>query len=146
MPSFVVDRPGTYVAQLIVNDGTVNSAPDTVTISTLNSAPVANAGPDQAVSVGQAVGLDGSASSDVDGDPLTFSWALTSAPAAELVVADGRWPSALIRDSHVAQQLLGTGGPCSGSAANRRAGTELGVPAGEAPRSHPGRPSRASLP
>jgi hypothetical protein len=80
MPVFVVDRPGTYVAQLIVNDGTVNSAPDTVTISTLNSAPVANAGPDQTVFLGDTVTLDGSGSSDVDGDPLTFGWSLTSAP------------------------------------------------------------------
>jgi hypothetical protein len=44
-PTFVVDVAGTYVALLIVNDGTTNSLPDTVTISTRNSAPVANAGP-----------------------------------------------------------------------------------------------------
>jgi len=37
------------VAQLIVNDGKVDSAPDTVVITTENSAPVANAGPDQTV-------------------------------------------------------------------------------------------------
>ncbi|MCB1852965.1 MAG: PKD domain containing protein, partial [Gammaproteobacteria bacterium] len=41
MPTFEVDVPGTYLAQLIVNDGTVDSAPDTVTISTENTAPVA---------------------------------------------------------------------------------------------------------
>src|SRR5262249_51623901 len=41
-PTFVVDVFGVYVLQLIVNDGTVNSAPDTVQISTQNSAPVAN--------------------------------------------------------------------------------------------------------
>ena len=33
----MVDRPGAYVAQLIVNDGTVDSAPDRVTISGLLS-------------------------------------------------------------------------------------------------------------
>ena len=44
-PTFVADKFGTYVVQLIVNDGTVNSAPDTVTITTQNSPPVANAGP-----------------------------------------------------------------------------------------------------
>ena len=43
-PTFVVDKPGTYVVQLIVNDGTVDSLPDTVTISTQNSRPVAKAG------------------------------------------------------------------------------------------------------
>lgn len=38
-----------------------------------NNAPIADAGPDQSVSVGAPVTLDGSASSDVDGDSLTFS-------------------------------------------------------------------------
>jgi RHS repeat-associated protein len=31
-PQFIPDKPGTYIAQLIVNDGAVNSAPDTVQI------------------------------------------------------------------------------------------------------------------
>jgi len=43
-PTFVLDFPGTYVVELIVNDGLVDSDPDTVTISTDNSDPVANAG------------------------------------------------------------------------------------------------------
>ena len=79
-PTFVVDLPGTYTAQLIVRDGTVDSAPDTVTITMLNSRPVANAGPDQAVVVGDTVHLTGSKSSDVDGDLLTYHWSVFSAP------------------------------------------------------------------
>src|SRR5262249_53703958 len=77
-PTLVVDVPGTYVAQLIVNDGHVNSAPATVTIVTANSPPVANAGLDQAVSVGQLVQLDGSQSSDVDRDVLAYRWSFMS--------------------------------------------------------------------
>ncbi len=80
MPTLVVDQPGTYVAELIVNDGTVDSAPDTVTISTDNSPPVAEAGPNQTVLVNETVTLDGSGSSDVDGDPLSYQWALTTVP------------------------------------------------------------------
>jgi hypothetical protein len=80
-PTFVVDRPGTYIVQLIVNDGKVNSAPDTVTITTNNTLPVANAGPDQTVAVGATVTLDGSQSSDVDGDPLLFTWIFTQVPS-----------------------------------------------------------------
>ena len=83
-PTFVVDQPGTYVVQLIVNDGTVDSATDTVTISTTNSEPVADAGADQAASFGDTVTLNGSGSSDVDNDPLTYSWSLTSVPAGSL--------------------------------------------------------------
>jgi RHS repeat-associated protein len=87
-PSFVVDRPGLYIAQLIVNDGVAGSAPDTVLISTINSAPVANAGTDQTVPVAGTATLDGSGSTDVDGDVLTFTWALTAQPPGSTAVLD----------------------------------------------------------
>ena len=80
-PTFVVDLSGTYVVQLIVSDGMVDSAPDSVSIRTDNSAPVADAGADQSALVGATVSLDGSASGDVDGDGLSYAWSLTSVPA-----------------------------------------------------------------
>jgi subtilase family serine protease len=46
-----------------------------------NNAPLANAGPDQFGFVGQPVLLNGTASSDPDGDTLTFTWHFTSVPA-----------------------------------------------------------------
>lgn len=79
-PEFTSDVPGTYIAQLIVNDGQIDSAPDTLTITTQNSAPVARAGDDQTVFVGEEVVLDGTASSDIDGDPLQYFWSLSARP------------------------------------------------------------------
>ncbi|MBU2182384.1 MAG: PKD domain-containing protein, partial [Gammaproteobacteria bacterium] len=80
MPSFVIDVAGTYQFQLIVNDGLLDSPPDTMTVSTDNSPPVANAGADQNPFVGDLAQLDGSASYDVDGDALTYRWSVTSRP------------------------------------------------------------------
>jgi hypothetical protein len=42
--------------------------------ATINHAPLANAGTDQTVNAGTAVTLNGSASSDPDGNPLTYLW------------------------------------------------------------------------
>lgn len=68
---------------LVVSNGSVSSTPAGVTITVNappapNPAPIANAGPDQAVSSGATVALDGSASSDSAGLPLSYAW---TAPA-----------------------------------------------------------------
>ena len=88
-PTFVADRAGTYVAQLIVNDGLLSSTPSTVTISTACSQPLANPGMNQNVTVGQAVSLNGSGSGDVCHDPLTYLWSLTTRPAGSGATLSG---------------------------------------------------------
>jgi N-acetylneuraminic acid mutarotase len=81
-PSFTADVPGNYVVSLAVNDGKVSSAASTVTVTAkaANSAPVANPGPNRSVLLGTTVTFDGTASSDPDGDPLTYDWQVTGRP------------------------------------------------------------------
>ncbi len=54
-----------------------DTASVTVTVNAVNDAPVAEAGADQSVRVSQNVTLDGSRSSDVEGDALRYGWQQT---------------------------------------------------------------------
>jgi fibro-slime domain-containing protein len=81
VPSFTPDKQGLYTVELVVNDGFASSAPDTMVIDTMNARPVANAGPDQLVAISELALLSGNASSDADGDILTYKWSLLSKPS-----------------------------------------------------------------
>ena len=117
-PTITIDKPGNYVLQLVVSDGTFSSSPSQVTISTRNSAPVAIAGNDQKAQVGVAVQLDGSKSHDVDGDPLTYKWTLVLPPGSSATldnpaavnpkftpdVLDDYYATLVVNDGHVDSQ------------------------------------------
>ncbi len=113
-PSFVADVPGSYVAQLIVNNGVQSSAPATVTISTGCAQPQANAGANQSVGLGAKVVLDGSGSGDVCRDALTYSWTFTTLPtgsASTLTGASTVAPSFVpdVAGTYVAQLIVNNG-------------------------------------
>jgi hypothetical protein len=56
---------------------------------TTNTAPVADAGADQSVTICSTAALNGSGSSDAEGDALTFNWSLVTAPAGSLAEISG---------------------------------------------------------
>jgi hypothetical protein len=68
--------PANYTFTLTVSDSKLNSQPDqiAITLKQSNQAPEAKAGVDQSIDEGTLVTLDGSASTDPDGDPLIYSW------------------------------------------------------------------------
>lgn len=83
------DRPGLWSVSLEVAAGGRRSDPAAATVTALaarNSPPRANAGPAQSGTVGALVRLDGTASADADGDPLTFQWIVLAQPLASLLL------------------------------------------------------------
>ena len=95
---FSVVQATTVVA---VNAGTMNindlvragfsltQAQTIITALAANTAPVANAGPDQNVDVDDLVTLTGAGSSDANGNPLTYAWTLTTVPEGSTATLTG---------------------------------------------------------
>jgi hypothetical protein len=92
----LVPRDGaTLTFQLVISDGQLSGAPDfvNVTVTNVNHAPSADAGPDQVVKEGSPVTLDGSASFDPDGESLSYVWTQTGGPLVALTGGTTTQPS-----------------------------------------------------
>ena len=78
-PSFWADTTGTFIVELTVDDGESSDSDEvSVEVIAANDVPVAYAGPDQTVNVGDTVQLNGNGSYDPDGDPLGYTWRFVS--------------------------------------------------------------------
>lgn len=69
--------------------------------------PVADAGANQSVTSGTLVALDGSGSSDPDGDALTFTWTQTDGPPVEISDASTAAPTFTAPAAATAQVVVG---------------------------------------
>src|SRR5271157_5032922 len=125
-PTFVASNAGSYFAELWLGSnggcsvaaglGPNGAQPnaDFVKISTVNSQPVANAGPAQNLQVPQTVQLDGTGSTDVDGNALTYSWTIISKPTGSAAaLSSSTYPQptfyADIVGTYVAQLIVNDG-------------------------------------
>jgi len=90
----------TLLFQLTVSDGVATSLPSLVTVTVTNPdrVPVARAGNAQSVVARTTVTLDGSGSTDADGNPLTYAWTQTAGPAVVLSSATAQKPTFVAPD------------------------------------------------
>ncbi|MBS1598792.1 MAG: tandem-95 repeat protein [Bacteroidetes bacterium] len=102
-PTITGLQAGTYIFELTVTDNKGATAKDQVTVTVTsaapppnNQAPIANAGPDQTITLpSNAANLNGTASYDPDGSIASYSWAQISGPStATLQSATTGTPSA----------------------------------------------------
>ena len=79
-----------------------------------NAPPIANAGADQSVATNTVVNLDGSGSTDADGDSLSYQWSLTTvASGSNAALSDGAVASpsftADLDGTYIAQLIVNDG-------------------------------------
>jgi hypothetical protein len=107
-PAFTAPTlPGGFGSQVLTFQLTVNSGGESsidtvdITVSNVNTAPEAHAGPAQTVKELSPVTLDGTASFDPDGDALGYAWAQTVGTPVEIAGAN------LAKPTFQAPQLAG---------------------------------------
>jgi hypothetical protein len=82
--TFTATETGVFTFTLAVTDTFGLTDTDKAVITVTNQTPSADAGADQTIGQGDPVQLDGSASSDPNGDALTYGWTQTGGPTVHL--------------------------------------------------------------
>ena len=89
LPTFIADVNGSYTIELVVSNDWASSLADEVIVSFDNIKPVAEiTGGNVSCMVNESVILDGSGSSDDNGDILSFNWQLTKPEGSSTIIAD----------------------------------------------------------
>jgi len=103
----IPDLAGNYRFSLVVSDGKDSSVADVVNVRG-SLPPVAVAGSDTTVSVDETyVRIDGSGSYDPDGDELSYSWVLVSAPAeSEKIIYEENSHEVILKSDTEGEYLL----------------------------------------
>ncbi len=106
-PVHTYGAAGSYIATLFVQDdrGGVGTDQANVQIDVPNRLPVAVAGPDRNIRLGQNLHVDGSGSFDPDGNPLTYKWnfgdstdPVFTVEADHLYISEGVFAASLMVD------------------------------------------------
>ncbi|MCB9741581.1 MAG: hypothetical protein H6741_24820 [Alphaproteobacteria bacterium] len=104
VPCFYPDAVGTYVIGLWVSDGQDDSAVDYVIVSAESpeNIPVADAGQDLIVAVGETVQLDGSGSYDLQGRDLSYAWTIVEVPELSSITDANLSDAGVVNPTYVA--------------------------------------------
>ena len=87
-PFYVGEQEYVFQVEVTDDDGATDTDTVSITLLPVAVAPVATAGPDREIAISERVGLNGSGSSDLNGDISSYSWKQVSGPDVTIEYGD----------------------------------------------------------